>query len=286
MLELLQFNQSKACRSIRAEPPSFGLGRQSGPVAGGELGLQLGDAGFQRRDIFFHLVGREARGDVLRAIPVVRDNLDKDQPFDFAAEKHGCKLIGQLGMFTRVEHTSVPEQLESCAMWVVHHEESNPIGGTEIARADQLAVTLEVREADKIRPQNLNEPGWASAVLEVGPPRLADGRHVEAVARGNKISFVVSEFVGLGRILHQLVPPEVFVLGLLHGGREHNLQEFGSHSEESVWAFQVPISGSLVFLWVLSTVRKGIQKGQNLDSDFGRMSFGDRPPRDKRLCSH
>ena len=119
-------------------------------------------------------------------------------------------------------------------MWVVHHEESNPIGGTKIARADQLAVAPEIREADKIRPQNLNEVGWASAVLQVGPPRLADGRQVEAVARGNKISFAVRELVGLGRILHQLVLPEVFVLGLLHGAREHNLQEFGSHSEEGV----------------------------------------------------
>ena len=55
-------------------------------------------------------------------------------------------------------------------MWVVHHEESNTIGDTKIARADQLAVAPEIREADNIRPQNLNEAEWASAVLQVGPP--------------------------------------------------------------------------------------------------------------------
>ena len=85
----------------------IGFDRSIRRVPGGELGFQLGNAGFQRRDIFFHLGGREARGDVLRAIPVVRDNLDKDQPFDFAAEKLGRKLIDQLGMFARVEHTSM-----------------------------------------------------------------------------------------------------------------------------------------------------------------------------------
>jgi hypothetical protein len=55
-------------------------------------------------------------------------------------------------------HASVPEQLEPGAERVVHHEEGNPIGGVEVARADKLAVALEISEADKIRSQHPYEP--------------------------------------------------------------------------------------------------------------------------------
>ena len=44
----------------------------------GELGFQLGDAGFQRRDIRFRLGGSEARGDILRAVLVVGNDLDEE----------------------------------------------------------------------------------------------------------------------------------------------------------------------------------------------------------------
>ena len=47
-------------------------------IALGESGFQLGDAGFQRRDIRFHLGGSEARGDILRAVPVVGNDLDEE----------------------------------------------------------------------------------------------------------------------------------------------------------------------------------------------------------------
>jgi hypothetical protein len=53
-----------------------------------------------------------------------------------------------------------------------------------MARADKLAVALEISEADKIRPQHLYEPRWASAVLHVGPASLGYDRHVETGARG------------------------------------------------------------------------------------------------------
>ena len=198
--------------------------------ARGELGFQLGDAGFQRRGILFHLRGGEARGDVLRAVPVVGNDLDEEQALHLAAERFGGELIDQLGMLARVEHAGVAEQLEPGAVRVVHHEEGHPIGDVKVARADKLAVAFEIREADKVRSQHLYESRWTSAVLHVGPACLAYGRHVEAVARGNEVSFATRERVGLGCILHDLVLSEVFVLGLLHGGREHELHVFVSHS--------------------------------------------------------
>jgi len=49
----------------------------------------------------------------------------------------------------------------------VHHEEGHPIGYVEIARANKLAVALEIREANEIRSQHLYETKWTSAVLQV-----------------------------------------------------------------------------------------------------------------------
>ena len=66
-------------------------------------------------------------------------------------------------------------------------------------------------------------------MLQVGPASLTDGRHVETVARGDELDFVRRERVGLGRILYDLVLPEVFVLGLLHGRREDDLHVFCGH---------------------------------------------------------
>ena len=155
--------------------------------------------------------------------------MDEEQPLHLAAEWLGGEFIAQLCVFTRVEYASVAKQLEPGAAWVVHHEEGNPIGDVEIARADKLSVALEIREADKVRPQHLYEPGRTSAVLYVGPAGLAYGSHVEAVARGDEASFVRRERVDLKCIGHDLVPPEVVVLGPLHGGREHELHVFVSH---------------------------------------------------------
>ena len=203
---------------------------QAKVIPGGELGFQVGDAGFKRRDIVRKLSRSEARSDVLRTVPIVGNDLDEEQPLHFAAERLGNELIDQLGMLAHVEHASVAEQFQAGAVRVVHHKKRNPIGSNKIARADQLAVALEVRETDKIRPQHFHEPGWAPAVLDVGPPCLADGRHVEAVARGNEVSLVGRERVGLGYILHDSVFTKVFVLGPLHGGREYELHVFVGHN--------------------------------------------------------
>src|SRR5208283_2483505 len=91
-------------------------------VARGELGFQLRDAGFQRRGIGFDLDGSEARGDVLRAVPVVGNDLDQEQPLHLTAKRLWGELIDQLGMPARVEHASMTEQLEPGAVRVVHHK--------------------------------------------------------------------------------------------------------------------------------------------------------------------
>src|SRR5580700_10225436 len=132
-------------------------------------------------------------------------------------------------MLARVEYSSVPEQLETSSVRVVHHEESNPIGGAEVTCTNKLAIALQIRKPDQVRSQHLYEPGGTSAVLNVGPPCLADGRHVKAVARGDESCFVRGERIRLGCALHGLMPPEVFVLGLLHRGCKHKLHIFAGH---------------------------------------------------------
>src|SRR5271165_168240 len=154
-------------------------------------------------------------------------------------------------MLARVEHAGVAKQLEPGAVRVVHHEEGDPIGGIEVARADKLAVAFEIREADKVRSQHFYESRWTSAVLHVGPARLAYGRHVEAVARGNEVSFATRERVGLGCMLHNLVLSEVFVLGLLHSGRERELHEFVSHG---VYFSRSDFTRSGAVLWEMDVV--------------------------------
>ena len=68
----------------------------------GELGFQLGDASLQGSGILFDLGGRVTRGDVLRAVPIVGNDLDEEQPLHLAAKRFGGELIDQLGMLARV----------------------------------------------------------------------------------------------------------------------------------------------------------------------------------------
>jgi hypothetical protein len=59
-------------------------------AASGELGFQLGNADFQRGGKLFRLGGGEARGDVLRAVPIIGNDLDAEQPLNFPAEGSGA----------------------------------------------------------------------------------------------------------------------------------------------------------------------------------------------------
>ena len=169
-----------------------------------------------------------------------RQDFRQDTPFDFAPvsrrrsiafltseDSDARSILGSIS--ESFEHASVAEQLEPGAARVVHHEEGHPIGDVQVARANKLTVAVEIREADEIRSQHLYEPRRTSAVLHVRPPCLAYGRHVEAIARGDEAGFLWREWVSLGCILHDLVLPKVFVLGLLHGGREDELHIFFSH---------------------------------------------------------
>jgi hypothetical protein len=59
--------------------------------------LQLRDSRFQRSHGLFYLRLREARGDVLRAVPVEAHDFDEEEALDFAAEFGlGGDLVGLL----------------------------------------------------------------------------------------------------------------------------------------------------------------------------------------------
>jgi hypothetical protein len=70
--------------------------------------------------------------------------LDEEQSLHSAAERIVGELLDQVGIFRRVKHSSVAEQLKPGAMGVIHHEQGNPVIDLEVARADQLAVAFKI----------------------------------------------------------------------------------------------------------------------------------------------
>ena len=200
-----------------------------GAIPAGQLSFQFGDAGLERSGVPFHLGSGETWGDVLRAVPVVGNDLDEEQSLHLASERSWRELIDQFGILARIEHPGVTKEFEAGTMWIVHHEEGDPIGNAQVARADELAVALEISETNQVRSQHLYEPSRTTPVLQVGPASLTDGPHIETVARGDEVGFVRREGVGLGRFLHDLVLSEVFVLRLLYGRRENELHVFIGH---------------------------------------------------------
>src|ERR1700751_2963757 len=116
-------------------------------------------------------------------------------------------------------------------MRVIHHENGDSVVDAQISRAEKLAVAFEVREADQIRSQHLDESNWASAILYVRPAGLAYSRHVEAVAGRNEANFSRGEWIDVGRVSDNLVFSEVFVLRTLHRRGEDQLHVFLGHCD-------------------------------------------------------
>ena len=54
-----------------------------------QLGFKFGDALAQRQDSLFHFFGCVARGDVLLAVPIVRNDIDEKHPFNNALHIRG-----------------------------------------------------------------------------------------------------------------------------------------------------------------------------------------------------
>src|SRR5271154_2813476 len=81
-------------------------------------------------------------------------------------------------------------------MSVVHEKHECPIVFGEIAGSDVLPIPGEVREAERLLVQHVNEALGSSAMLYIGLPLRIRGRKVDAVAVGNE-SGEVGSYRGL-----------------------------------------------------------------------------------------
>ena len=78
----------------------------------------------------------------MRAVPVVRHDLDQKQPLNFVSKLLRSELIDELGMPARIEYAGMAEQFEPFASWVVHHEEGDTVVDVDVARAEELTIAL------------------------------------------------------------------------------------------------------------------------------------------------
>src|SRR3954471_8748612 len=143
----------------------------------------------------------EARGDVLRAVPVETLERDDDATLDDGGVAGVGELRHQIGLARGVDLTRVAQHLQAAPVRVVHQEQRYPVVALEVAEADILPVAEEVGEAERAVVKHLEEAWRAAAVLDVGPAGLAHRGHVEAVTRGDEGGLSGSEAVaprGLG----------------------------------------------------------------------------------------
>jgi hypothetical protein len=68
------------------------------------------------------------------------------------------------------------------AVRVVHQHERGTVVGADIADADVLTVAPEVREAERLIAEHLEEFGRPAPVLHIGPAALLASGQVEAAA--------------------------------------------------------------------------------------------------------
>ncbi|MDB6036279.1 MAG: hypothetical protein JWM99_120 [Verrucomicrobiales bacterium] len=201
-------------------------------VPGFELGFEFCDALLQWRDGDLHLGGGKTGRDVFRAVPIERKHFDEEQPFDDAACFRLGKLRDEFGVLPRVFNAGIAEDFQSLTARVVHEEERDAVVGGEVAGGEHLAVALVVGEGESGRTEDVQEAGRATTMLHVGPAMLADGRHVERVARLDKDAFLAGERVALRRIRDDCGASEIELLRRLNGGREHGLHESFGHNFE------------------------------------------------------
>ena len=65
--------------------------------------------------------------DVLRAVPIEGDDVDKEDPLHDALNLRLCELCYQLGMFARILHPRVAEDFQPRTLRIVHQEKSDAI---------------------------------------------------------------------------------------------------------------------------------------------------------------
>ncbi len=106
----------------------------------------------------------------------------------------------------------------------------------EVAQADVLFVSAQIREADQAGVDDADEALRAAAMLHVRPAGLADRSHVEAVTQGDEGLFVGAKCVSRPGAFSQaliLSPAAVLLLMLFDEWGESQFLEATTHSARS-----------------------------------------------------
>ena len=197
-----------------------------------ELGFEFSDALPQRLNGFFDFGGRVARRDVFRTVPIERDDLDEEQPFDQAMDFRFGELRDQFGMLARVLDAGVAEDLQAFATWVIHEEQRDAVVRGEIAGGKHLAVALVVGKRELCRTHDPQESSVPAPMLNVRPAALRNGGHVKGVARFDEGAFLLGERISLRCRTDAGVAPVIMLLRRQHGRREHVLHESLGHGPQ------------------------------------------------------
>jgi hypothetical protein len=116
-------------------------------------------------------------------------------------------------MFPRVLHASMTEDFQASALRVIHEEQRNPIGGIEVAGGEQLAVALVIGKGKRGRPKDTQKSWLATTVLDIGPARVGDCGHIEAVTSLNEADLIVGKRIVFRRVFPVLGAPIVMLPG-------------------------------------------------------------------------
>lgn len=207
-----------------AEGVAFGLGGvEALPEGGGGLS---------------HLGLREARGDVLGAVPVKRLERDDDAALHLRRVGGIFQPGDGFGVVLKADGAGVAEELEPPLMRVIHEDEGDAVVPAQIADADILAVAAEIGEAEGFVVQTFKEARRAAAMLDIGPAGFRDAGEIETVARGDEGALRLAQGIartGLGRVEPLISPARAQrLLHRPHGRREHEVGEAVGHGERPV----------------------------------------------------
>src|SRR5262245_37741334 len=120
---------------------------------------------------------------------------------------------------------------EAGAARVVHQDQRRAIVAGQIANADVLTIAAIVGESQRLLIHDLEEAARTAPMLDVGPTRLRNRRHVEAVAIGNERRFVLSEMIELAvplEVLPDAIRAQLGLYGPNAGGRS-DIEESRRH---------------------------------------------------------
>ena len=164
---------------------------------------------------------------MLRAIPVECCQMQPEDAFELRPVVRHRDEFGQRWVGIERKGFNVCVDLEARAVRLVHEEQTHPIIGRKVAGADVLAVAPIVGERKRTIIDYLEKATWTASMLDVGPTRLRNRRHVEAVTIGNERRFVLSETIELAVPLEVLPDAIRAHLGLYgpNAGRHGDIEE-------------------------------------------------------------